>query len=69
VLEVGGAGYFRTRAVEPYLKNGRLFRIKDAPAFSYSIYAAYSTQANAKLIRWARDGLAAIAADPITNWL
>lgn len=69
VLEVGGTGYFRTRAVQRYLEEGRLFRVKDAPAFSYSIYAAYSMQANAKLIRWALTGLAATAADPITDWL
>lgn len=69
VLEVGGSGYFRTRAVERYLDDGRLFRVKDAPAFSYSIYAAFSVKSNAKLIRWARDGLAAIAATPITDWL
>jgi DNA-binding transcriptional LysR family regulator len=68
VLEVGGAGYFRTRAVQGYLADKQLFRVKDAPAFSYSIYAAYSTKSNAKLIRWARDGLAATAAHPITNW-
>jgi hypothetical protein len=69
VLEVGGAGYFRTRAVQSYLANEQLFRVKDAPAFSYSVYAAYSTKSNAKLIRWARNGLAATAVHPVTNWL
>ena len=44
LLVVGGTGYFRTRAVRPYLKSGKLKRVPATPTFSYSAYAAYSTQ-------------------------
>src|SRR5690606_25887154 len=42
VLAIGGTGYFRTRAVEPYLTSGALHRVADAPTFSYSVHAAFS---------------------------
>lgn len=38
MLKQGGNGYFRTRVVEPYLQQGRLKRMPDAPEFSYPIY-------------------------------
>jgi LysR family transcriptional regulator, flagellar master operon regulator len=50
---VGGSGYFRTRAVQRHLAEGRLRRVKKAPAFSYAAHAAYSTQTDAALIAWA----------------
>jgi LysR family transcriptional regulator, flagellar master operon regulator len=57
ILAVGGTGYFRTRAVRPYLDSGRLSRAKKAPAFSYSAYAAHSTQSDPALVQWALSGL------------
>lgn len=64
VLAVGGSGYFRTRAVQPHLEAGRLHRIKKAPAFSYSAYAAYSVQSDQALVAWALDGLVKAANVP-----
>jgi DNA-binding transcriptional LysR family regulator len=57
ILCSGGSGYFRTRAVQPYLESGHLHRVKKAPAFSYSAFAAHSTQSDAALVAWALAGL------------
>lgn len=38
VLRSGGTGYFRARAVEPYLEAGKLTRVADAPEFTYPVY-------------------------------
>jgi DNA-binding transcriptional LysR family regulator len=57
VLIVGGAGYFRTRAVQRYLKSGQLKRVPGTPKFSYSAHAAYSSLADAEIIAWARKAL------------
>jgi LysR family transcriptional regulator, flagellar master operon regulator len=57
LLLVGGTGYFRTRAVQRYLKSGELKRVAGTPKFSYSAYAAYSTRTDPKLIDWARRAL------------
>lgn len=66
ILVVGGAGYFRTRAVQPYLASGQLHPVQKTPTFSYSAYAAYSMQTDPELIRWAKGALGAVssAAEP-----
>jgi len=38
IIEVGGAGYFRQRAVEPHIVAGRLHLISAAPEFLYPVY-------------------------------
>lgn len=57
LLLVGGTGYFRKRAVQRYLERGELHLVKDTPTFSYSAYAACSSQADAALLQWAREAL------------
>jgi DNA-binding transcriptional LysR family regulator len=57
LLLVGGTGYFRKRAAQRYIDSGQLHLVKGTPTFSYSAYAAYSTQADAALLAWARDAL------------
>jgi DNA-binding transcriptional LysR family regulator len=54
---VGGAGYFRSAAVRPYLASGQLQPVEAAPEFSYSVYAVYSTRSEADLIDRVRSGL------------
>lgn len=63
IIEAGGSGYFRTRAVRPYLKSGQLRLVKDAPEFSYSAYAVYGANADQTLLGPALEGLRAIAHD------
>ncbi len=69
LVRVGGAGYFRTRAVAPFLKQKRLHRVRDMPSFSYSIYAACSVHADGELTSFALDGLQASAADDVEGWI
>ncbi|MEQ8348993.1 MAG: LysR family transcriptional regulator [Sneathiellaceae bacterium] len=59
LLAVGGAGYFRFGAVRSYLAAGKLQRVMDAPEFSYSVHAVYSTRSEADLIDRVRTGLRA----------
>lgn len=42
LLQCGGRGYFRTRVVQPYLDDGLLHRVVQAPEFSYPVYLVYS---------------------------
>jgi DNA-binding transcriptional LysR family regulator len=69
VLAVGGTGYFRARAVQRYIDAGQLHRVERTPTFSYSAYAAYSTQSDAELLAWARRGLLAAASVPTDQWV
>ena len=62
ILEAGGMGYFRMRAVQSYLEDGRLYRVHDAPEFLYPGYAVYGTNADETVLRPALDGLRAVVA-------
>jgi DNA-binding transcriptional LysR family regulator len=69
ILAVGGTGYFRTRAVKQYLESGRLYRIANAPEFSFSIYALSSAQSNSPAAQTAREGLRmALAIESDDDW-
>ncbi|HEY7383149.1 MAG TPA: LysR family transcriptional regulator [Beijerinckiaceae bacterium] len=57
VAEVGGAGYFRRRAVQPYLESGRLQLVRDAPEFTYPVYAVYADASDSEALRTALTGL------------
>jgi hypothetical protein len=48
--------------VEPYLADGRLHRVPDAPQVSYPIYAVSSSEADADLLGPALAGLREVAA-------
>ena len=61
VLERGGSGYFRMAAVRPYVEDGRLALVADAPEFSYSAYAVHSTTADESVMARVRRGLRAAA--------
>ncbi|MBZ0138278.1 MAG: LysR family transcriptional regulator [Pseudorhodoplanes sp.] len=63
ILEAGGSGYFRTRAVRPYIESGQLHLVRGAPEFSYPAYAVYSVNADETLLGPALKGLRAVAAD------
>ena len=61
VLQAGGSGYFRQRAVEPLVASGRLRLVPGAPQFSYPIYVVYSSDAQEPALAAAISGLRAIA--------
>src|SRR5690606_37310464 len=57
LLRVGGTGYFRTRAVAPFVRKKQLFRVRSMPSFSYSIHAASSARSESDLTDWALECL------------
>lgn len=57
VLEVGGSGYFRMRAVRPYLESGQLHLVRGAPELSYPAYIVYAASTDASLLKTAVKGL------------
>ena len=61
VLQVGGSGYFRMRAVEPHVASGRLHIVPGAPQFSYPIYSVQSANADESIVGPALAGLRAIS--------
>jgi DNA-binding transcriptional LysR family regulator len=61
VLARGGSGYFRMAAVRPFVEEGRLALVADAPEFSYSAYAVHSTRADESVTARVRRGLRAAA--------
>ncbi|MEZ2126598.1 MULTISPECIES: LysR family transcriptional regulator [unclassified Sinorhizobium] len=62
LLTVGGCGYFRLGTAQPFLDDGRLQRVKDAPEFSHSAYAVYAERGDNEVIHQVRQGLKQIAA-------
>lgn len=61
ILEAGGTGYFRMRAVQPYIEKGQLHRVQGAPEFSHPAYAVCSTNADETVVGPALEGLRAVA--------
>jgi LysR family transcriptional regulator, flagellar master operon regulator len=61
VLARGGSGYFRMAAVRPFLEEGRLALVPEAPEFPYSAYAVHSTRADESVTARVRRGLRAAA--------
>jgi DNA-binding transcriptional LysR family regulator len=61
ILEVGGSGYFRMGAVQPYLESGRLALVPGAPEFRHAAYAVHAETADAGLVRTALLGLRSVS--------
>jgi LysR family transcriptional regulator, flagellar master operon regulator len=61
IVEVGGAGYFRKRAVRPHLASGRLHVVPHAPEFTHPVYAVYTEGAESDILETALKGLRAVA--------
>lgn len=68
LLNVGGCGYFRTRAVDPHLRSGKLQRVANAPRFSHSLHAVHSKELNPDLHQWALQRLLHVAQMPVEAW-
>lgn len=69
VLTLGGAGYFRTRAVEPHVNSGALHRVEGAPTFSYSVHAAFSRRSDPALLEWALSQLRPVVRTAAEGWV
>jgi DNA-binding transcriptional LysR family regulator len=61
MLEAGGSGYFRMRAVEHLVQSGRLHLVPGQPQFSYPIHVVYSSNLDDALIQPAIEGLRSVA--------
>src|SRR5690606_27820605 len=61
ILSVGGAAYFRSALVRPYLESQQLWLVECAPEFSYSVYAVCSTRSGGNVIERVRTGLRSCA--------
>ena len=61
ILQVGGSGYFRQRAVRPHLASGRLHVVPHAPEFTHPVYAVYSEGAESDVLEFALKGLREVA--------
>jgi DNA-binding transcriptional LysR family regulator len=68
LLSVGGAGYFRLTAVQPFLADKRLTRVADAPEFSYSVHAVYSSRGDGDVLERVRKGLRVCAGKQDPEW-
>ena len=62
ILENGGSGYFPLRLARPYLADGRLIRIADAPEFSLPAYMIYAAEGRADFLDEALDAIRRSAA-------
>lgn len=62
IVQVGGAGYFRRRAVQPFLSSGRLKVVAGAPAFTHPVHAVYSEGSGSDVLGAAIEGLREVAA-------
>lgn len=67
LLENGGSGYFRSRVVQRYLREGTLVREAQSPEFSYPIYLVYPRSKGGGPLRQALDALRQVAADD-SDW-
>lgn len=68
ILKAGGRGYFRARAVQPYLESGQLQRVTNAPEFTYPVYVVYAPGRNEPHIEQAVQGLKGIVGSLGKNW-
>jgi DNA-binding transcriptional LysR family regulator len=63
ILQAGGTGYFRLRAVRPYLESRRLRLVRGAPQFHQTVYLVHSANTDATLVEAALRGFRAVAAE------
>jgi LysR family transcriptional regulator, flagellar master operon regulator len=61
IVQVGGSGYFRQRAVRPHLASGRLHVVPHAPEFTHPVYAVYSDGSESDVRETALRGLREVA--------
>lgn len=69
ILTMGGNGYFRARAVKPYIERNRLFLIPDSPEFSYSVYMVISDHADSSIVDVVHDSLKTASSIEYEDWI
>ncbi|MEW6347330.1 MAG: hypothetical protein AB1704_42445 [Pseudomonadota bacterium] len=61
LLSVDGSNCFRIGTAQPYLQNGRLRLVKDAPELSWSAYTVYARRQEGQVLDRVRHGLREVA--------
>jgi hypothetical protein len=62
LIRANAAGYFPRRVCAPYLQNGTLRKVANAPVFSYPVYAVHKDDIDEEVLRDALLGLDATVA-------
>jgi len=65
ILAAGGSGYFRWSTVSPYLADGRVKLVPNAPEFPYPAFAVYPVTSQVESLELALEGLRAVGANAI----
>lgn len=60
ILEFGGAGYFPVRMTKPFIDEGRIHVVPDAPLFQRPAYVVFPADHGSEVIGRALDGLFAL---------
>lgn len=68
ILKAGGRGYFRARAVQPYIESGQLHRVPNAPEFMYPIYIVHAAGRQEPHVGRAIQGLKEVAKKTDAAW-
>ncbi|MFE0752587.1 LysR family transcriptional regulator [Inquilinus sp. NPDC058860] len=68
ILKNGGAGYFRSRTAQPFLRTGKLRRVSQAPEFTYPVHVVYHEGADQALLGPALAALRDVAATELDEW-
>lgn len=53
IINTGGTAYMPERLVEPFIEEGKLFKVPDAPHFTFPVHAAWRVQVKDELIETA----------------
>ncbi len=61
LMQSKSSGYVPLRIAKPFLANGELYHLSNAPVFSYPAYVAYTDESDAKVMDIALEELRAIA--------
>jgi DNA-binding transcriptional LysR family regulator len=67
VLQNGGSGYFPMRLVRPYLAEGRLIRLRQAPEFALPAYVVYPVESDPDLLAKALTPMRDLAAAEVAQ--
>jgi DNA-binding transcriptional LysR family regulator len=63
ILANGGSGYFPRRLAQPYLDQGRLKLLRDAPQFTLPAYVVYPSEGRPDFLDHALDGIRRVATE------
>ena len=63
ILANGGCCFLPIRMAQPFIDDGRLFRVVEGPEFTHPAYMVFPREADSEVLRLALHGLRELAAD------